>query len=29
VEKGLQSGDKIVLCSVGAGITAAAITVEW
>jgi 3-oxoacyl-[acyl-carrier-protein] synthase-3 len=29
VEKGLQKGDKIVLCSVGAGITAASITLEW
>jgi len=29
VEKNLQPGDKLVLCSVGAGITTAAITVEW
>jgi 3-oxoacyl-(acyl-carrier-protein) synthase III len=29
IEKGLQSGDKLVFCSVGAGITAAAISVEW
>ena len=29
MEKGLQPGDKLVLCSVGAGLTTAAITVEW
>ncbi len=29
VQKFLQPGDKIVLCSVGAGITYAAITLEW
>jgi 3-oxoacyl-[acyl-carrier-protein] synthase-3 len=29
IEKGLQNGDKLVLCSVGAGITAAAISIEW
>ncbi len=29
VEPSLQPGDKLVLCSVGAGITTAAITVEW
>lgn len=29
IEKGLQSGDKLVLCSVGAGITAAALSLEW
>lgn len=29
IEKGLQNGDKIVLCSVGAGITAAALPIEW
>jgi 3-oxoacyl-[acyl-carrier-protein] synthase-3 len=29
IDKGLQNGDKLVLCSVGAGITAAAISVEW
>lgn len=29
IERGLQKGDKLVLCSVGAGITAAAISIEW
>lgn len=29
MEKGLQPDDKLVLCSVGAGLTTAAITVEW
>jgi 3-oxoacyl-[acyl-carrier-protein] synthase-3 len=29
IEKGLQKGDKLVLSSVGAGITAAAISLEW
>ncbi len=29
IERGLQKSDKLVLCSVGAGITAAAISVEW
>lgn len=29
IEKGLQKGDKIIFCSVGAGVTAAAISVEW
>jgi len=29
VEESLQSGDKLVLCSVGAGMTIAAISVEW
>lgn len=29
VERGLQRGDKLVLCSVGAGVTAAAISIEW
>jgi 3-oxoacyl-(acyl-carrier-protein) synthase III len=29
VEESLQPGDKLVLCSVGAGMTTAAITVEW
>jgi len=28
-EEGLRSGDKLVLCSVGAGLTTAAIAVEW
>jgi 3-oxoacyl-(acyl-carrier-protein) synthase III len=28
-EKSLQPGDKLVLCSVGAGMTTAAISVEW
>ncbi len=28
-EKGLQPGDKLVLCSVGAGMTTAAVSVEW
>lgn len=29
VEKYLKKGDKIVLCTVGAGITAAAMSIEW
>ncbi len=29
VESGLQPGDKLILCSVGAGMTTAAIAVEW
>ncbi len=29
VKRGIQTGDKIIFCSVGAGITAAAISVEW
>lgn len=29
VEQSLQSGDKLVLCSVGAGATMAAVAVEW
>jgi len=29
VEKSLQSGDKLILCAVGAGMTIAAISVEW
>lgn len=29
ISKKLQIGDKIVICSVGAGITAAAISIEW
>jgi len=29
MEEGLAAGDKLVLCSVGAGLTTAAITVEW
>jgi 3-oxoacyl-(acyl-carrier-protein) synthase III len=29
VEEQLQRGDKLVLCSVGAGLTTAAVTVEW
>lgn len=29
IENGLQKGDKLVLCSVGAGITAAAVSIEW
>ncbi|NLF07613.1 MAG: beta-ketoacyl-ACP synthase 3 [Pirellulaceae bacterium] len=29
MENGLQPGDKLVLCSVGAGLTTAAITLEW
>jgi 3-oxoacyl-[acyl-carrier-protein] synthase-3 len=29
IERGIQKGDKIVLCSVGAGITAAAVAIEW
>lgn len=29
VEKSLQPGDKLVLCSVGAGMTTAAVSVEW
>lgn len=29
IEKGIQKGDKIVMCSVGAGITAAATAIEW
>ncbi len=28
-ENGLQPGDKLVLCSVGAGMTTAAVSVEW
>ncbi len=28
-EEGLRSGDKLVLCSVGAGLTTAAVAVEW
>jgi 3-oxoacyl-[acyl-carrier-protein] synthase-3 len=29
VEKSLRSGDKLILCSVGAGMTTAAISLEW
>ncbi|MFW6221089.1 MAG: beta-ketoacyl-ACP synthase 3 [Fibrobacterota bacterium] len=29
IERGLQKKDKLVLCSVGAGITAAAISIQW
>jgi len=29
IEMGLQKGDKVLFCSVGAGITAAAMSVEW
>jgi 3-oxoacyl-[acyl-carrier-protein] synthase III len=29
IEPGMQSGDKLVLCAVGAGITVAAVTIEW
>jgi 3-oxoacyl-[acyl-carrier-protein] synthase-3 len=29
VEDGLRPGDKLVLCSVGAGLTTAAVSVEW
>lgn len=29
LQKDLKSGDKLVLCSVGAGVTIAALTVEW
>jgi 3-oxoacyl-[acyl-carrier-protein] synthase-3 len=29
VEQQLEPGDKLVLCSVGAGLTTAAITMEW
>jgi 3-oxoacyl-(acyl-carrier-protein) synthase III len=29
VEKSLQPGDKLLLCSVGAGMTTAAVSVEW
>ena len=29
VEERLHAGDKLVLCSVGAGMTTAAISVEW
>ena len=29
VEESLQPGDKLILCSVGAGMTTAAIAVEW
>ncbi len=28
-EDGLQAGDKLILCSVGAGMTTAAVSVEW
>lgn len=29
VKRGIQAGDKVIFCSVGAGITAAAISIEW
>ncbi len=29
IEPGMQHGDKLVLCAVGAGITVAAVTLEW
>jgi 3-oxoacyl-[acyl-carrier-protein] synthase-3 len=29
VEDGLRPGDKLILCSVGAGVTTAAVSVEW
>jgi 3-oxoacyl-(acyl-carrier-protein) synthase III len=29
MEKDLKAGDKLVLCSVGAGVTIAALTIEW
>ncbi len=29
IERGLQKNDRIVFCSVGAGITAASISIEW
>jgi 3-oxoacyl-[acyl-carrier-protein] synthase III len=29
LEKDLHKGDKMVLCSVGAGVTVAAVSIEW
>ena len=29
VEKSLDPGDKLILCSVGAGVTTAAVSLEW
>ena len=29
IEKDLEKGNKLVLCSVGAGVTIAAISIEW
>jgi len=29
IEEGLAEGDKLILCSVGAGITTAAVSIEW
>lgn len=29
IEEGLEPGDKLILCSVGAGMTTAAVSVEW
>ncbi|KMQ51893.1 3-oxoacyl-[acyl-carrier-protein] synthase, KASIII [Chitinispirillum alkaliphilum] len=29
IEKGLQKGDKVIFCTVGAGITAAGLSLEW
>ena len=29
IEESLQAGDKLLLCSVGAGMTTAAVSVEW
>lgn len=29
IEKGMQKNDKVIFCTVGAGITAAAISIEW
>ena len=29
IERGLQSKDKIIFCTVGAGITAAGLSIEW
>lgn len=29
VERGLQKKDKVIFCTVGAGITAAGLSIEW
>lgn len=29
IENALQPGDKLILCAVGAGMTTAAVSVEW
>lgn len=29
LERGMQKGDKLVFCAVGAGVTAGAVTIEW